>query len=161
MAQAKRVAQLWQFAKDPSCPTPTRRGKAPPGQRITGMPQPARVRCALHRTPPLLALCRLDAAALSRTRSGAPPGHAPVVHWGERPGLFFNAPITVAGLTCTTRALSRTPLSVISPIGRFPCGVRPGYAEARINVRPPISDGCQRSRSFPLRALPYFTPASL
>src|SRR5215207_4989162 len=97
---------------------------------INRMPQPALLGFAPHETPHLIHLCRFDAADLYRNRVGTAPFHDTCVDWGERPGLFFNSPITVVGLTCSTRAISRTPLplSVISTICRFTSGNRPGYA---------------------------------
>jgi hypothetical protein len=56
---------------------------------INGMPQPALLSFALHKTPHLIDLRRLHAADLYRDRLGTAALHDGLVDWGERRGLFF------------------------------------------------------------------------
>jgi hypothetical protein len=130
--EAKRLEQLWQLDKDLIRPTPEHLGQDHPGQMINRMPPPALMGFAADKTPPLIDLRGLDTAPLYRNRFGTAPVHNTLVDLGERGGLFFNSRITVFGLTCSTRAISRTPLplSVISTICRFTAGKRPGYVVA-------------------------------
>src|SRR6266849_2342367 len=97
---------------------------------INRVPQPPLMGFAPHVTPPLIDLRRLHAAHFYPDRLGTAALHDACVHQRERGSLFFNSLITVVGLTCRTRAISRTPLplSVISTICRFPSGTHPGYA---------------------------------
>jgi hypothetical protein len=85
---------------------------------ITGMPQPPLLRLAPHKTPPLIHLGTLYSPHLYRDRLGTTPRDNGLVNVLESRGLFFNSPMTVVGLICSTRAISRTPLplSVISTI---------------------------------------------
>jgi len=126
--EAKRLEQMLQLDKDLIRPTPAHIGQDNPGQMINRMPQPALMDFASDKTPHLIDLRGLDAAHLYRNRFGTAPVHDALVDLGERGGLFFNSRITVFGLTCSTRAISRTPLplSVISTICRFTAGKRPG-----------------------------------
>ena len=128
MAQAKRLEQLWQFHTDflRAPPEPLRQDH--PRQMSTRRPQPARRRFALHATPPLLHFCSLAPADLSRHRVGPAPCHDGFVDSGERAGLFFNSPLPVVGLTCSTRAIARTPLPLrgIATLCCFTVGRPPG-----------------------------------
>jgi hypothetical protein len=94
---------------------------------INGLPHPALRGFTAPEAPPLRPLGALHSTPLSRDRLGrAPVDHRPVTGL-ESWGLFFNSSITVVGLLCRTRAISRTPLplSVISTICRFTGGKRP------------------------------------
>jgi hypothetical protein len=128
--QSQRLEQLLQFDKDLIRSTPKHLGQNHPGHMIESMPQPTLVSFALHETPPLIDLCGLNPANLYRNRFGTAPLHDHCVDRREFSGLFFNSPITVLGLTRSTRAISRTPLPlrVISTICRLTSGKRPGYA---------------------------------
>jgi hypothetical protein len=140
MHQPERLEQFLQLDKHLIRATPEHICQDHPRQMVNRMPQPALMHFTLHETPHLIDFCRLDPADLYRGRVGIAPCHDAFINWRERAGLFFNSPITVLGLTCSTRAISRTPLPlrVISTICRFTSGNRPGYAYVRMNVRPHI-----------------------
>ena len=126
--QAKWFEQLLQRQKDRIRPAPEHIRQDHPSQMINGMPQPALVSFAPNETPHLVDLCRLDAAHFYRDRFGTAPLHDHGIDLRECTGFFFNSPITVVGLTCSTRAISRIPLplSVISTMCRFTSGTHPG-----------------------------------
>src|ERR1700730_3054353 len=128
MHEAKRLKQLLQVDKHRVRSIPKHIGQDHPGQMINRVPQPALVSFALHETPHFIDLRGLDPPDLYRNRGGTAPFHDTCIDWRERTGLFFNPSITVIGLICSTRAISRTPLplSVISTICRFTSGNRPG-----------------------------------
>jgi hypothetical protein len=128
--ETKRFEQLLQVGKHLIRATAEYLCQDYPSQMIDRLPQPALTCFALHETPPLIHLCRFDSANLYRDRVGTAPFHDCFVHRRERPGLFFNSSITVMGLICSTRAISRTPLPlrVMATICRFTSGNRPGYA---------------------------------
>jgi hypothetical protein len=99
----------------------------PPGEVINGRPPPALACLAAHNTPPLLHLGSSYASHLYRDRFGTAALNHRVVDRGEGRRLFFNAPLTVVGLLCRTRAISRPPLPVrvSSTICRLTPGTRP------------------------------------
>src|SRR5713101_3428157 len=100
---------------------------------INRVPQPPLVRLAPDKTPHLIHFGALHAPHLYCDRLRTAPLDNGLVDRLERPGLFFNSSITVVGLICRTRAISRTPLplSVISTLWRFPSGTRPCSAYSR------------------------------
>src|SRR5215467_15228331 len=61
-----------------------------------------------------------------------------LIHLVERRFFFFNSLMTVVGLMCNTRAVSRMPLAfmAISTICCLTSGDCPAYAYSRRNVRP-------------------------
>ena len=128
MPQAKRLEQLLQLNTDPIRSAPQRLREDYSRQMGDRMPHPALVGFASHNTPPLLNLRRLHPTDLYGHRVGTASCHDDGIDLGERTRLFFTSPITVLGLICNTRAISRTPLPfrVISIICRFTSGVRPG-----------------------------------
>jgi len=140
--QAKGLEHLLPLDKDLIRPAPQHLRQDPPSQMVKGLPPPALGSFALPETPPLIDR-RLAAAHLSRHRFGAAPLHDNLGDGGECAGLFFTSPLPVVGLTCRTRALSRTPLPwrVIAILCRFTSGKHPGSAYARLNVRPQVSSG--------------------
>jgi hypothetical protein len=127
--ETKRLEEFSQFDKDFIRSTPEYIGQDDPSQMINGMPQPALVGFAPDKTPHLIDLRGRYSAHLDRNRFGATPVHDALVDLRKGSGLFFNSRITVFGLTCSTRAISRTPLplSVMSTICCFTPGKRPGY----------------------------------
>jgi len=88
------------------------------GEVINRVPQPALVRFTAHKTPHLIHFGPLHAPYLYRDRRGTAAFDHGLVDVLQGWGLFFNSAITVVGLSCRTRAISRTPLplSVISTI---------------------------------------------
>src|SRR5262249_32006468 len=97
------------------------------GEVINGVPQPALVRFVPDETPHLIHLRSLHTADLYRKRFGAASLNDTLGDVLQSRGLFLNSLMTVFGLICNTRAISRTPLplSVISTIWRFTGGKRP------------------------------------
>jgi hypothetical protein len=130
MYEAKGLEQLLQFHNHFLCPTTELLRQALPRQRVKRMPQPALVRFPLHETPHFLDLRGFDSTDLYGTRVAIASCHHTSMDWGARTHLFFNSSLTLMGLICRTRAISRTPLPVrgMSTICRFTADKRPGDA---------------------------------
>jgi hypothetical protein len=123
----KGLEQGLQLLKDCIGPGAQGIGQDRPREVINRVPQPALVRFAPDKTPPLIHLRSLHSTHLYRDRFGTAPLNDGLVDRLEGWGLFFSSSMTVVGLICRTRAISRTPLplSVISTIWRFTWGKRP------------------------------------
>src|SRR5215471_5598603 len=93
-----------------------------PGVVINGVPEPERMRLRLHKTPHFVELRAEPTTHLQRIRApdfhlnllGMQERQHPVIHWLQRRLFFFSALMTVVGLTCSTRAVSRMPLAFIA-----------------------------------------------
>src|SRR4029450_9658980 len=93
-----------------------------PGLVINGVPEPSRMRFRLHKTPHFVELGAQSTTHLQLIR--APDFHLdllriherqpPMIHWLPLRLFFFSSLMTVVGLTCSTRAVSRMPLAFIA-----------------------------------------------
>ena len=103
---------------------------------LNRVPQPARVRFALHVAPHVVQLCGasptaiqfLSAADLHLDLRGMQNLYQGLGHGLEHRRLFFHAGITGLVRTCNTRAVSRIPLAcrAIATLGSLTAGDCPG-----------------------------------
>jgi hypothetical protein len=127
-----RLQQRWQLQKDRLLASPQNVGQHGPTVMIDRMLPPPRLRFLPHVTPHCIELGGQSATLRQLVGATALDLH---VRWGqmlqhqgmplfERRGFFFHALMTVVGLTCSTRAVSRRPLAfrALSTIGRLRSG---------------------------------------
>jgi hypothetical protein len=122
LGDAQGLEQLLQPQEAVVLPPPEHIRSHLPGVVINGVPEPSRLRFRLHKTPPFVELGAQSTPHLQLIR--APDFHLdllrmqerqhPMMHWLQLRLFFFSSLMTVVGLTCSTRAVSRRPLAFIA-----------------------------------------------
>src|SRR5919198_6563563 len=89
---------------------------------INGVPEPSRMRFCLHKTPHFVELGAQSTTHLQLICApdfyldllGIHERQHRMIHWLQLRLFFFSSLMTVVGLTCSTRAVSRMPLAFIA-----------------------------------------------
>src|SRR5712691_3440270 len=89
---------------------------------INGVPEPSRMRFRLHKTPHFVALRAEPTTHLQLIRApdfhfdlrGMQGRQHAMIHQLQLRLFFFRSLMTVVGLTCSTRAVSRIPLAFMA-----------------------------------------------
>src|SRR5262249_848242 len=122
LRDAKGLQELLQLEEDGVLASSEHIRQHLPGVVINGVPEPARMRFRLHKTPHFVELRAEPTPHLPRIRAPDShlhllamhgPHHA-MIHRLQLRLFFFSALMTVVGLTCSTRAVSRMPLAFIA-----------------------------------------------
>ena len=119
---AQGLSQRFERQKDGVLPSSEHIGQHLARVVINGVPEPARIGCAAHVAPPLVELGAAPMTHLECIRTpylslallGMEVLQDALIHRLRVRCLFFNALITVVGLTCNTRAVSRMPLAFMA-----------------------------------------------
>src|SRR5262245_32468926 len=122
LRDAKGLQELLQLEEDGVLAPSEYIGQHLPAVVINGVPEPARMRFRLHKTPHFVELRAEPTTHLQLIRAPDFYLHLRGMH-GRQHGMmhrlqlrlfFFSALMTVVGLTCSTRAVSRMPLAFIA-----------------------------------------------
>src|SRR5712691_7627059 len=119
---AKGLQQRFERQKDGVLPSSEHRGQHLARVVINGVPEPARIGFAVHVAPHLVELGAEPTTHLQRIRTpylhldllGMQVLQYGLIHLLEVRFFFFNSLMTVVGLTCNTRAVSRMPLAFMA-----------------------------------------------
>src|SRR5215468_9452270 len=122
LRDAKGLQELLQLEEDGVFASSEHIRQHLPGVVINGVPEPARMRFRLHKTPhvverraePTTHLQRICAPDFHLNLLGMHGRQHVMMHRLQLRRFFFSALMTVVGLTCRTRAVSRMPRAFIA-----------------------------------------------
>src|SRR5215510_10727426 len=122
LCDAEWLQELLQLEEDGVFASSEHVGQHLPGVVINGVPEPARMRFRLHKTPHFVELRAEPMTHLQLIRApdfhfdlrGIQGRQHAMIHRLQLRLFFFSSLMTVVGLTCSTRAVSRMPLAFIA-----------------------------------------------
>jgi hypothetical protein len=122
LRDAKGLQELLQLEEDGVFASSEHIRQHLPGVMIYGVPEPSRMRFRLHKTPHFVELRAEPTTHLQLIRApdfylnllGMHGRQHVMIHRLQLRLFFFSSLMTVVGLTCSTRAVSRMPLAFIA-----------------------------------------------